>query len=191
MSPTEKLQSESRGIGGPGYVNPNCWLAESLNAPPLRRCWYCEMKFSGCPFFRYLIITLFLIPLSLLITFLIEREISEAVILSLFFFLVSYAYLFNKSTEELIVANFSLKKAKKALEESKSTLEIKVNTRTKELKKLAQSLEKQVSERTKELQGRVNELERFHKLTVRRELKMVELKKEIKRLKGELGEREK
>lgn len=55
-----------------------------------------------------------------------------------------------------------------------------------EVKALQENLEKKVKERTKELQERVEELERFHKLTVGRELKMVELKKEAQRLKKEI-----
>ena len=55
-----------------------------------------------------------------------------------------------------------------------------------EIKKFQESLEKQVKERTKELQGKITELEKFQKITVGRELKMIELKKEIERLKQEL-----
>ena len=51
-----------------------------------------------------------------------------------------------------------------------------------EPKKLREELEQRVQERTKELQEKVEELERIHKLTVGRELKMIELKKEIKEL---------
>ncbi|MCK4781346.1 hypothetical protein KAS79_00255 [Candidatus Parcubacteria bacterium] len=72
---------------------------------------------------------------------------------------------------------------RQALEEEKTSLEIKVNARTRELKELTQSLDQKVKQRTKELQDRVDELERFHKLTVGREVKMIELKKEIKELK--------
>ncbi len=54
-----------------------------------------------------------------------------------------------------------------------------------ELRKLKDNLEKQVEEKTKELQERVAELERFHEATVNRELRMKELREEIKRLKGE------
>jgi len=45
------------------------------------------------------------------------------------------------------------------------------------------SLETIVAERTKELAGRVQELERINKVMVGREMKMIELKKEIDNLK--------
>jgi len=76
----------------------------------------------------------------------------------------------------------------KELKEAKTILEVKVKARTKELQELADSLEEQVKQRTKELQKRVEELERFHKLTLGREMKMIELKREIERLRRELGE---
>lgn len=81
-----------------------------------------------------------------------------------------------------------LKKSKVRLEESKNVLEVKVEARTKELRELAESLEEKVKRRTKELQERVSELERFHKLTVGREAKMLELKEKIKKLEAKLKE---
>jgi len=107
---------------------------------------------------------------------------------------------FNKMTIELKKYREYLEKAKevletrvkertKELEEARSVLEIKVQARTKELKTLTESLEVQVTKRTKELQGRIDELERFHKLTVGRELQMVEMKKEIQNLKKELNKK--
>ena len=74
------------------------------------------------------------------------------------------------------------------IEEQKDVLEIKVNARTRELKELSQGLEERVKERTKELQERLEELERFQKVTVGRETKMIELKKEIEELKKKYGE---
>jgi len=71
----------------------------------------------------------------------------------------------------------------KELEEAKSVLEIKVQARTRELKELAESLEEKVKERTKETQERMADLEKFQRLAVGRELKMIELKEEIKKLK--------
>jgi hypothetical protein len=74
------------------------------------------------------------------------------------------------------------------LEDERLSLKIKVEARTRELKELAGSLEEQVKQRTKELQERIDQLQRFQKLTVGRELKMAELKKKIKELeKGESG----
>ena len=75
---------------------------------------------------------------------------------------------------------------RKELEESKKVLEIKVKARTKELEELTKSLDQKVKERTKELQERINELERFHKLTIGRELRMAELKKEIEKKEEEI-----
>ena len=77
----------------------------------------------------------------------------------------------------------ALEEAKSSLE-AKSVLEIKVQARTRELRELADSLEEQVKERTQELQAKIAALERFQRLTVGRELKMIELKNEIKKLKG-------
>ncbi len=76
-----------------------------------------------------------------------------------------------------------LKDTKEALEDERAILEIKVKARTKELEELAQGLDEKIKERTRELQGRIEQLERFHRLTVGREMKMLELKKELDALK--------
>jgi len=54
----------------------------------------------------------------------------------------------------------------------------------KDLKKYNQKLEKSVKERTKELQSKMKELERFNRIMVDREIKMIDLKKKIKELEG-------
>lgn len=59
------------------------------------------------------------------------------------------------------------------LNDSQEHLEEKVRSRTKELQNTQRALEKQLAE-----------LEKFQKLTVGRELRMIELKKEIKKLSG-------
>jgi methyl-accepting chemotaxis protein len=74
------------------------------------------------------------------------------------------------------------------LEKSKSELETKVEERTKELKDLAKQLEEKVKERTKDLEQKVWQLENFQKITVDRELKMIELKKETEKIKKQLEE---
>ena len=77
------------------------------------------------------------------------------------------------------------------LEEAKSVLEVKVQARTRELQELADSLEEQVKERTQELQAKITELEKFQTLAVGRELKMIELKNEIKKYKEKIKKKAK
>jgi C4-dicarboxylate-specific signal transduction histidine kinase len=83
-----------------------------------------------------------------------------------------------------------LLKIRSELQVAKTVLEIKVKARTEELEELTKTLDQKVGQRTQEveeskkiLEKRVDELERLHNLTVGRELKMLELKKEIKILK--------
>jgi nitrate/nitrite-specific signal transduction histidine kinase len=79
-----------------------------------------------------------------------------------------------------------LKESREILEDEKKVLEIRVRARTKELEEIAKSLDEKVRERTKELQQRVEELEKFHRLTLGREIKMIELKDRIKELEEQL-----
>jgi len=58
----------------------------------------------------------------------------------------------------------------------------KLKDKTEALEKEKISLEVKVEKRTEELQGRINELEKLHKFTVGRELKMIEMKKKIQEL---------
>ncbi len=83
----------------------------------------------------------------------------------------------------------TLGQSKAALEEEKALLEKKVAERTKELKRVAESLDEQVKEKTKELQEKLNELEKMNKLMVGRELRMTELKEEVKTLKQDIQKR--
>lgn len=96
----------------------------------------------------------------------------------------------RERTKELEAKTRELEKTKKELEEAKTVLEIKVRARTRELRELNETLEEKVQIRTKELQDKVDELNKWYKLTVGRELKMIELKKEIEKLrKKEKNER--
>lgn len=107
--------------------------------------------------------------------------------LGFFIFLVLYGDVFSKKLRETIKnlrkKTEELTEKEAELKETKQTLEIKVEARTRELKEIAQGLDEQVRLRTKELQEKIEELEKFQKIAVGRELKMVELKKEIQGLK--------
>jgi PAS domain S-box-containing protein len=58
-----------------------------------------------------------------------------------------------------------------------------------ELKKFQKGLEEKVKEATSQLREKLDELERFNRLAVGRELKMIELKEEIELLKKEMQTR--
>ncbi len=88
----------------------------------------------------------------------------------------------EKKSKELEKKTKELEEIKEALEESRNILKVKVRARTRELRELNESLEKKVKERTEELQERVDELNKWFKLTVGRELKMAELKEEVNEL---------
>jgi len=94
----------------------------------------------------------------------------------------------KERTKELEKRTLELEEAKEDIEESKDILEVKVKARTEELQELNRTLEGKVKQRTKELQERVDELNRWYKLTVGRELRMVELKREMEGLKEEIRE---
>lgn len=78
-----------------------------------------------------------------------------------------------------------LSKSHRDIEDIRDSLKIRIKAKTKELKDANFDLEEKVQKRTKELNKRVEELEKFQKITVGREIKMAELKEEIRKLKRE------
>jgi len=140
MGKVKKLQREIK-IGESGYVNKNCWLAKNLKYPPSKRCQYCESKFPNCLFFRYSIVSLILIIFLLVASFLIEGNVSRLVIISIFVLVIVYGYFFDKSTEDIIEANFAQRKAKESFKDLSRTLQQKVEEQTKKLQASYQKVE--------------------------------------------------
>ncbi len=79
-----------------------------------------------------------------------------------------------------------LKEYKIKIEDANRLLEGKVEERTAELEKLTATLEEKIKERTKQLSDKIEQLEKFERITVGRELKMMEQKKEIDNLHSQL-----
>lgn len=79
-----------------------------------------------------------------------------------------------------------IRELEEKLDESKKILEIRVEARIRELKEITGSLEKKVKERTEELGNKLEELELMNKLMVGRELKMIELKEQLREAEEEI-----
>ena len=117
------------------------------------------------------------------------------VLAAVFYFIAETAGTFSEmlraKTRELEKEKQRVVVACQEAEQAREILEIRVEARTRELKKLTKSLDEQVQERTKELQEKIKELQRFQKLVVGRELKMVELKKTLRQAQGKLRKTQK
>lgn len=110
------------------------------------------------------------------------------VMITIFYFIAETTVSFSKILREKVVQlDKEKQRALRAYEKSKEAeqiLEVRVGARTKELEDLVKTREEIIEERTRELKRKVTELEKFQKLVIGRELKMLELKKKIKELAG-------
>jgi PAS domain S-box-containing protein len=88
----------------------------------------------------------------------------------------------KKNGEEIIVNTFWATRIKK--EEIEGFLLAFIDITL--LKKVQKEMEEEIKVKTKDLREKIIELEKFQKIAIGRELKMIELKEEIKKLKGEL-----
>ncbi len=147
-----------------GCLNKNCWLAKTLGNPPYKRCQYCNLKFRKCLFLHYQLISLVLIIFFLVLSFVVEKRISELVLIAIFTLAIVYGYFFNKSTDKIIRANFAERKAKE------------------DLKDLNEKLEGKVMEQTEEIRGQKEEVEKAYKIEKKALQKEKEVHQELDRL---------
>jgi hypothetical protein len=88
----------------------------------------------------------------------------------------------KKNGEEIIVNTFWATRIKK--EEIEGFLLAFIDITL--LKKIQKEMEEEIKLKTKDLREKIIELEKFQKIAIGRELKMIELKEEIKKLREEL-----
>jgi methyl-accepting chemotaxis protein len=174
----------------PGYSDKTIWIGFTLNEVEkiIREMWIRDILFLGISILIIFLILFLVLRKSIIFPLTQMIQLCEKVRKG---DLRAQVKIKSKTEIGQLAAAFNrmikdLSKYHVALEESKNVLEVRVRARTKELEELSERQEDTIQEKTKQLRKRVNELERFYKLTVGRELKMIELKKEINKIKQEL-----
>ncbi len=89
-----------------------------------------------------------------------------------------------KIKESHTILEEKVKQRTTELEKERGSLEKKIKQRTVDLEKLKTDLELTVAARTKDLNDKLIELDKVNKYMIGREMRMVEMKKEIQALKG-------
>lgn len=112
-------------------------------------------------------------------------SIKQAVFFTIITFLLFITFLLYLKYKKTVK---HLKVAKESFEESKKVSEIKVQAKTRQLREQARALREENERKTRTLKERLKELERFQKVTVGREMKMIELKEEIRKMEAQLRE---
>lgn len=104
--------------------------------------------------------------------------------------LAAFKQLLEVQEMTVLEQSSKLEQALQALRESQAVLEERVAERTAELTQANKLLKEEIAERRKVekiLEAKLEELEKFTRLAVGRELKMIELKQEINRFLTESG----
>lgn len=176
-----------------GEINQNCILVRTLKFSISPRCLQCRLSIVQCPVLPYFVLNFFFILLPLGII-LITKEISFTTLFGIVVTVLGFGFF----TLKLIEANYREEQVRKELEETRRVLELRAQAKTKELEELTRILDEKVRIRTeeleaktKELQSKLEDLEKLQKLAVGREMKMIELKSEIQRLKKIIEDYEK
>ena len=136
------MKTPSQNNERPEYSQMNCWLVKNLSYFPYKRCQHCQLRFRDCMFLHYQIVSAIMLVIFLPLFYFIEGRISPLAVVTIFSFIIIYGFFFNKSTENIVEANFAQAKANKALEELTASLEDRVKKATAKLEATNKELQR-------------------------------------------------